>query len=73
MPSADSDLVSAMFRCLHEAQQGRAGFAQVDASTPDGVAGITFAAVPVSAWPVVQRALELAFPKLPVHRIRGQA
>lgn len=62
-----------MFRCLREAGAAVLGFVQVDASTLDGVAGITFAAVPVSAWPVVQSALELAFPKLPVHRIRGQA
>ena len=73
MGSADRNLVDAMFRALHEAQQARVGFAQVDASTPDGIAGITFAAMPVWAWPVVVAALEKALPKLAIHRIGGKS
>lgn len=50
MSSADRSLVEAMFRALAVAQTGKAGYAKIDASTPDGISGIVFLAVPDWVW-----------------------
>lgn len=48
--SADPKLVAAMFRLLATAQKGGLGFIEVEASTPEGIASVTLAAMPTPVW-----------------------
>ena len=50
MPSADDDVVVAMFQALAHAQLGRAGHIRLDASTPNGIGGLTLLAVDDMVW-----------------------
>jgi len=42
MSSMDNNVVAAMFAALGQAQAGSAGMFRVDASSPNGIQGITF-------------------------------
>lgn len=50
MTSADPQLVSAMFRALRLAEAGTAAYCKIDASTPDGIAGLVLVAMPDHVW-----------------------
>ena len=50
MSSMDNNVVAAMFAALGQAQAGSAGMFRVDASSPNGIQGITFLAVDEVAY-----------------------
>ena len=50
MPSADDSVVLAMFRLLAAAQYGQTRYENIDASTMDGITGITLVAMPTYLW-----------------------
>jgi hypothetical protein len=67
----DSDVVAALFAAMSQAQAGTAGMFRVDASSPNGIQGITFLAVDEVAYlqhvePVLRAA------KIEVVKVRGQ-
>lgn len=50
MTSADPQLVACMFRLLATAQAQRIGYAEIDASTPEGIASVTMCAMPTAVF-----------------------
>ena len=60
MSSADPALYVAVFRALAVAQTGGVGRIDIDASTPDGIAGVTLLALPTHVAFRVLRQLEIA-------------
>jgi hypothetical protein len=48
--TADNNVIHAMFRLMAHAQVGRIRYVNIDASAPNGIAGITMVAMPTAYW-----------------------
>lgn len=57
--TVDDNLLQALFRALHSAEQGKVGRIDIEAATMDGVAGLSILSMPTHVADRVLRQLQI--------------